>query len=67
MNNEWLDERLRYAFRDLRNVKDKLEMLRDSEADQRGYSIPKQALENLSSALWELNLIADKLKNEASN
>jgi hypothetical protein len=67
MNNEWLDQKLRYVFLELRNVKDKLEILRDSEADQRGYSIPKQALENLSCALAELNLIADKLKNEASN
>jgi hypothetical protein len=67
MNSEWLDQKLRCAFRELRNVKDKLEMLRDSEADQRGYSVPKQALENLSCALAELNLIADKLRNETSN
>lgn len=67
MNNEWLDHKLRCAFRELRNVKDKLEMLRDAEADQRGYSIPKQALENLSCALLELNFIADKLRSEASN
>jgi hypothetical protein len=62
MNNEWLDQKLRCAFRELRIVEDKLKILRDAEADQCPKSVPKQALENLSAALCELNLIADKLE-----
>lgn len=62
ITDKQIEDKLRQAFRNLRDLEDKLECIASDPKSSSAYA--KQAKEKLSAAFYELNFIYDELDKD---